>query len=138
MSPLPNPTPIRRTILRIVFSPAALLCGFIVLVISTCPGARGDTAIEMLAASGGLSARAGGAEADRGLPSAGHVRTSVGRGLHSSILTREDMFPRSRSTLPLLVAPLPGDVSHSPSAAPITPMKGPAVGVPRKLPVSHR
>lgn len=138
MSPLPNPTPIRHAILRIVFSPAALLCGFIVLVISTCPGARGETAIEMLAANGGLSAQAGNAADDRGIPSAVRLGTSAGRGPQSSILAPEEMFPHSRSAVPLLVAPLPGEVTRGPSASLVMPMKGPAVGVPRKLPVSYR
>ena len=41
MSPIPAPAPLRRAILRVVFSPAGLLCGFVLLLIATCPGARG-------------------------------------------------------------------------------------------------
>ncbi len=41
MSPIPSPVPFRRTALRTLFSPMGLFVGFVVLLISTCPGARG-------------------------------------------------------------------------------------------------
>ena len=43
MSPVPLPRRVRSTILRMMFSRTGLLCGFVVLVIFTCPGARGAT-----------------------------------------------------------------------------------------------
>ena len=158
MSPLPSPTPMRRTFLRILFSPAGLLCGFVVLLITTCPGARGDDTMGLLAATGGLHGSTGGdltsldallgstgGSAEIGRVPAASLRSplptergAVGREPRPSILSREDVFPHSRIAIPMLVAPLPGDANTTPASAALAPRTGPAVGVPRKLPVSFR
>lgn len=51
MSPLPNPAPTRYALLRVLCSPTSLLLYFVVIVIVTCPGARGDNALHMLSPS---------------------------------------------------------------------------------------
>lgn len=57
MSPIPSPTPLRRVAARLLFSPAGLLFGFVVLLIATCPGARGESGFaNILALSEGAPA----------------------------------------------------------------------------------
>ncbi|MFM7107054.1 MAG: hypothetical protein ACKOZU_00335 [Planctomycetaceae bacterium] len=41
MPRLPLPAPVRRAIVGMMLSPAGLMCGFVVLLLVTCPGARG-------------------------------------------------------------------------------------------------
>lgn len=46
MSPVPSPTSLRHRLARVLFSPAGLLCGFVVLLIVMCPGARAVPVLE--------------------------------------------------------------------------------------------
>ena len=154
MSPLPCPTPLRRAILRKLFSPAGLLLGFVVFIITTCPGARGDDAVSLLAASGGFVPRVGidattldavvtpvrpatvaarSTRFDRALPSSTRSSTPTGRVRVAPGPTSE-IFTNSRSTLPLQTDPLLDDAAAP--AAGLRPMTGPAVGIRPKLPAA--
>lgn len=161
MSPLPSPTPIRRAFLRVVFSPVGLLCGFVVLLLVTCPGARGDDAISQLLANGGLTAGSRPANLDslaavQSRPSAALVRsTRIDRAPISGARSRTpaeraaatgsvrevgdtDGFRHSSSALPLLGDPLRETDGAGPASAGIVPMTGPAVGVRQKSRGSSR
>lgn len=157
MSPLPSPTPLRRALLRALFSPIGLLCGFVVLIIVTCPGARGDEAISVLLSNGGLNATTRPVSLDA-LAAAGPVAPSrvVGRstrfdrvpvssarsktpaeraaetGARPATGGTDDSTLSPRSPLPLL-----GDaLTDRPSSAGIVPMTGPAVGIRPKMPTA--
>ena len=162
MSPLPSPRPIRQKILRAMFSPIGLLCGFVVLLIATCPGARGEGALGLLAAS--EFAAVSGADvlsldkesrhlvassaAPRGVVaprSSARSATPAERrtGVSSAHLpgrpaaSGSELFRHTRSALPLLVDPVTTGADLAPSAS-IRPMVGPAVGIRTKLPATLR
>lgn len=159
MSPLPSPTPLRSLLLKVVFSPAGLLCGFVVLLIATCPGARGEEAISMLLANGGLSAAARPASLDSFVVTPlAPARTEIGRSVSTAprSLARSktpaersaesarptsaggmDVPSPARSALPLVADPLAG-AADRPTSAALVPMTGPAVGIRPRLPGSTR
>lgn len=155
MSPLPSPVPLRRAILRMLFSPASLLLGFVVFIITTCPGARGEDAMSLLVANGGLVPQVGSNVAtidvaviptrpavlpvrstrfDRVPASSARSSTPAERVRLTPASTGE-IFTNSRSTLPLLTDPLLDDASPSAS---LRPMTGPAVGIRSPLPSAAR
>jgi len=155
MSPLPSPVPLRRAILRMLFSPASLLLGFVVFIITTCPGARGEDAVSLLVTNGGLMPRAGAdvttldvaviptrpavlaarsTRFDRVPASSARSSTPAERVRLAPAPTGE-IFTNSRSTLPLLTDPLLD--AASPSAS-LSPMTGPAVGIRSQLPSALR
>lgn len=157
MSPIPCPTPLRRTILRLVFSPMGLLCGFVVLLIATCPGARGDQAISLLLANGGLQAGSSpasldglvvppspvnvhSARFDRTPISSARSKTPAERAADAAParpLGEHDDLSHSRAALPLLVEPLTPSLNR-PETAAIVPMTGPTVGIRSRLPAIGR
>lgn len=145
MSPLPSPTPLRRKFTRVLFSPAGLLFGFLVLLITTCPGARGDGS-----AAANPSRRTGFAagtqlpsfDLTKPLPAQPAARpfarsTRFDRSATSPVSATPpasrpgapaDQFRHSRAVLPLLVDPVL-DAAAGDSATSLTPMTGPAVGI---------
>ncbi len=155
MSPLPSPSPLRRAFVRALFSPAGLLFGFVVLLIVTCPGARGEGFSASLALNGGLAATADlpaldvpvapanrsttsfarSTRFDRAPVSSARTATPVERKAQASAIDTE-AFSRSRAAVPLLVDPLLDEISSGRPA--ISPMIGPAVGVQPKPRVSRR
>lgn len=157
MSPIPSPAPLRRRLARVLFSPASLLFGFVVLIIVTCPGARGDGGLGLLAVSDGLRTSAAvdftnldlpvtparpavmarSTRFDRTPTSTARSATPVERGAAAPVAGSADAFRHSRAALPLLVDPLLDATPQSPSAA-IQPMTGPAVGIRPKLPTARR
>lgn len=161
MSPIPSPTPLRRTLARLLFSPAGLLFGFVVLLITTCPGARGEGSLGMLAENnGGLfsssaielakydsirvnpthqpSAAIGrSTRLDRVPTSSARSATPMERGAAAPAPVDAEAFRHSRSTLPLLVDPMLDETARASSAG-IRPMTGPAVGIRPKLPTAAR
>lgn len=145
MSPVPGPIPLRHRLTRLLFSPAGLLCGFVFLLIATCPGARGDDAAGILSASFGtfalasdvsvppVSATAKAATSkpfgrstrfDREWSSSKRVPTSVER------VAAKDALPHTRKVVPLLIDPSLTDSPRTSASNP-TPMTGPPVGVSR-------
>lgn len=157
MSPIPSPTPIRRTVLRMLFSPAGLLFGFVVLLIATCPGARGGDAMDLLVENGGLPsfndptlarleslaahpapALGPSSRVDRIPMSGARFATPAEQQARLSGMGESQPLRHSRATLPLLFDPLPGEESAPMASSAIRPMTGPAVGVPRQLPTSRR
>lgn len=161
MSPLPSPTPLRRSIARVMFSPLGLLFGFVVLIMITCPGARGDDAISSLLANGGLEAGRHPANLadlpvvatrttwrstdrsttrDRAPISAARSKTPAERALESA---RNPLVDPSAdgveepATLPLVSDPLAIGGTRA-SAAALVPMTGPAVGIRPRLPRTGR
>lgn len=156
MSPLPSPTPLRRALLRVIFSPAGLLCGFVALIIVTCPGARGEDAIALLAGpfAGPQISSVDLARFDMPVASR-QAAPATGRPVHSdrapissarSATPSERArrvaggvdrvaFPSARAASPVLVDPLFSEAAMSP-AAPIRPLTGPPVGI--RPPVAGR
>jgi hypothetical protein len=155
MSPLPSPTPLRRTVLRMLFSPGSLLFGFVVLIITMCPGARGEESFGLLALNAGLSSPAAvdittldvpvaparsapvigrSTRFDRVPSSTARSATPAERSSAAPAVRDTESFRHSRSALPLLTDPLLNDSA----SARISPMTGPAVGVRPKLPISKR
>jgi hypothetical protein len=151
MSPIPSPTPLRRRLSRLLFSPAGLLFGFVLLLIATCPGARGDEAAG--------SARRTGFAAGTDLPTFDLTKplaappaarpfarstkfdrraTSATRPVRIEDRTggSSDTFRHSRSVLPLLVDPVI-DAAARGATTSLTPMSGPAVGIRPKLPAGN-
>lgn len=151
MSPIPSPTPLRRVFARLLFSPASLLFGFVVLIVVTCPGARGDEG------AGSISSRdpvfgSSAAVLNLGFKataSAPAPRKAIGRS------TRFDRAPAaatsgapaaqrgstargaagdSQTALPLFVDSLLGAGAARP-AVDIRPMTGPPVGIRTSLPL---
>lgn len=159
MSPLPSPTPVRSAILRMVFSPTGLLLGFVVLLIVTCPGARGEESLGLLVTNDGLRSSAvdlsnfdvpvppsrptpvigRSSRYDRVPVSSARSATPLERGLRDREPRAVDAesFRHSRAALPLLVDPLTGDAARAPSAK-LNPMTGPAVGIRPQTPVAGR
>lgn len=155
MSPIPSPAPLRRTVARILFSPAALLFGFVVLLITTCPGARGESSFGPLMGTEAFRAPAVAELPNINVPVVPVARPSavIGRSTRfdrvpsssarSATLTERnaaapaaadsEAFRHSRLAMPLLVA----DPARAP-AANINPMTGPAVGIRPKLPAAKR
>lgn len=152
MSPIPSPTPLRRRLARLLFSPVGLLCGFVVLLIATCPGARGDDGLGLLSAD--LTAFAGVADVsvqpvaapakamvskpfarstrfDRTTPSSARSATPAERA------AAKDALPHTRKAVPLLVDPLLTD-SPQASAGDLRPMTGPPVGIRSRFPGEKR
>lgn len=156
MSPIPSPTPLRRRFVRALFSPAGLLFGFVLLIIVTCPGARGEGALGLLSVGDGLQASAAVGIMDLNLPvaparpvmvarstrfdrppsSTGRSATQAERRV-APVGDAPDAFRHSRSALPLLVDPLLDTTPRAPAAA-IKPMTGPAVGIRPTLPTGTR
>ena len=149
MSPIPSPTPLRRKLGRLLFSPAGLLFGFVLLLIATCPGARGDDAEAASSRRTGFAAGtdlptfdltkpltappaarpfARSTRFDRGAASATRPVQTEDRSGNSF-----DSFRHSRAVLPLLVDPVI-DAAARGAATSLAPMSGPAVGIRRKVP----
>lgn len=159
MSPLPSPTPVRSAILRVIFSPMTLLLGFVVFVIATCPGARGEESLGLLMKNDGLRSSTldlssfdvpvapnrptavigQSTRLDRAPVSSARSATPMERGLRHRDPDSVDAesFRHSRAALPLLVDPLTAGAARAPSAK-INPMTGPAVGIRPKTPVAGR
>jgi len=154
MSPIPSPTPLRRTIARLLFSPAGLLCGFVVLLIFACPGARGDDGMRGVAADNPVLASTKGLM-DLGFqsPSSEAPRPRViGRSTRFDNAARssarsatpserearaKELFRHSHTALPMLVDPTRVDDQQA-AVASLRPMTGPTVGIRSKLPHEKR
>lgn len=154
MSPIPSPAPLRRAFLRALFSPGSLLFGFVVLIIITCPGARGEGVMGLLTENEGLFGPdyltldmpvaeaepapviSPAAKFGRMPSSTARSATPVERG-GSPAAGAGPSFRHSRAALPLLVDPLLDDAPRAPSVR-ISPMTGPTVGIRPKLPAPLR
>lgn len=153
MSPLPSPSPLRRSIARIVFSPAGLLFGFVAMVIVACPGARGSEPVLLTAEN--KAVLAGGSKSIRfilmentpmnpkprvigrskrfdGLAPAAGSATAPAAGPAGSA----DALRNVKAVLPLLVDPLLTDTPRV--SASVRPMTGPSVGIQPRLPGGNR
>lgn len=151
MSPIPSPTPLRRTLCRLLFSPAGLLFGFVLLLIATCPGARGDEEAVASAKRTGFAAGTDLPTFDLTKPLAAPPAarpfarsTRFDRGAASParpVRTEDrsggsfDSFRHSRAVLPLLVDPVI-DAAARGATTSLTPMSGPAVGIRPRLPIA--
>ncbi|MFM9011069.1 MAG: hypothetical protein ACKON8_09420 [Planctomycetota bacterium] len=145
MSPVPGPLPLRHRLTRLLFSPAGLLCGFVFLLIATCPGARGEDASGILSANFGTFAFASDVNVppvsaaakavtskpfgrstrfDRERMSSARVAAPVDR------VATKDALPHTRKVVPLLIDPSLTDSPRMPAPGP-TPMTGQPVGVSR-------
>jgi len=145
MSPVPGPLPLRHRLTRLLFSPAGLLCGFVFLLIATCPGARGDDASAILSANfatfgfasdvsvppvsataDSLASKPFGRSTrfDREWTAAARVTAPVDR------VAATDALPHTRKVVPLLVDPSLTDSPRMSAPSP-TPMTGQPVGVSR-------
>lgn len=157
MSPVPSPMPLGRSFARILFSPPSLLLGFVVLLIGTCPGARGEGAGSLIPdglatfASGqntlanlDLTASAVAAATPARVPVRPTLRESSRLDRLKPAAVRPaapqersgaeaDSFKHSRAALPLLVDPLLAD-GKAAEASGLRPMTGPPVGIRPKLP----
>lgn len=141
MSPVPSPVPLRRKLSRFLFSPTGLLFAFVVLLITTCPGARGEGGFDQL-----LAMEIGASAADITA-----VPVSVAAAPAPRVIGRSTRFDRPRvptavegserataggdslrddrlPVLPLLNDPLFDDAAGNPPPR-IRPMIGPTVGV---------
>ena len=153
MSPIPSPTPLRRRLARVLFSPAGLLFGFVVLLIVTCPGARGEGSLGLLSeGASGLSTGSSLMSLDLVVPATKPAAPrSIGRSTRfdrtapSSIRSATpaerpadsaDTFRHIRSATPLLVDPLLADAPQV--SATIRPMTGPPVGIRSRYPGEKR
>lgn len=150
MSPLPSPSPLRRSIARILFSPAGLLFGFLAIVIAACPGARSSEPVLITANTKAVLAGGSG--------SAGFILTApmplnskprvVGRSRRFDGIApasgsataptagpagSADALRNVKTILPLLVDPLLTDTPRVSAATP-TPMIGQPVGTATSLP----
>ena len=145
MSPIPSPTPLRRVFARLLFSPAGLLCGFVVLLVLTCPGARGAEGTKPISPHSAIFGSSAtvvnlGFQPTAAAPTA---RRAIGRS------TRFDRVPEARAKvapaaqrgpgveaaarqsptdLPLFVDSLLG-AEAAKSESDIRPMTGPPVGI---------
>lgn len=161
MSPLPSPAPLRRSILKVMFSPLGLFCGFVLIIMATCPGARGDEAFSMLLANGGLQSTKQPADLDQFQPvvtrpvagvadrpilrerapiSAARSKTPAERARESArgpVGGASESVQHTPSALPLFADPIAAGGERGSSAS-LVPMTGPAVGVRRQLPRSGR
>jgi len=145
MSPLPSPAPLRRSIARILFSPAGLLFGFLAIVIVACPGARSSEPVLITANT--KAVLAGGSGSTRfilmqntpltlkprvigrsrrfdGIAPAAGSATAPADGPAGSA----DALRNVKTILPLLVDPLLTDAPRVSEATP-TPMTGQPVGI---------
>lgn len=161
MSPVPSPIPLRIAFARMLFSPPSLLLGFVVLLIATCPGARGEGVATLI--PDGLATFVSGADtletldlaipavaatAPVRLPPRPTIRESsrldrLKPAAVRSAAPRErteaatDSFTHSRAALPLLVDPLLADARQD-QATGLRPMTGPPVGIRPKLPTPRK
>lgn len=157
MSPVPSPMPLGRSLARILFSPPSLLVGFVVLLIGTCPGARGEGTGTLIPdglatfvsgqnalANLDLSAPAVIAPTPARLPVRPTIRESSRLDRLKPTAVRSaapqerpgaepDSFKHSRAALPLLVEPLLAE-GKAAQASGLRPMTGPPVGIRPKLP----
>lgn len=160
MSPLPSPIPLRHRLARLLSSPASLLFGFVVLLILTCPGARGGggEALGLVpAGSTVFAAQPDLASLDLTAPDLAKVQAKpaasrpLGRSTRFDRVTPStarsatpaerpanpaESFRHTRSAVPLLVDPLLAD---APRVSPtIRPMTGPPVGIRSRYPGEKR
>lgn len=122
MSPLPSPTPLRRALLRVVFSPAGLLFGFVVLLLVTCPGARGEvpsSGLGTFSSSYGSSA----------LPDITNLQVTISRRDRPTSSVARSATPSERATSARPVYEGLQDRDARSAAVRLVPMSGPAVGV---------
>lgn len=142
MSPLPSPSPLRRSIARILFSPAGLLFGFLAIVIAACPGARSSEPV--LITPNTKAVLAGGSNSTRFIlmqntPMSPKPRV-IGRSRRfdgiapattdpaAGPVGSADALRNVKTVLPLLVDPLLTDTPRVSAANP-TPMTGQPVGI---------
>jgi len=137
MSPLPSPAPLRRSIARILFSPAGLLFGFLAIVIVACPGARSSEPVLITANT--KAVLAGGSGSTRFIlmqntPMNPKPRV-IGRSSRFDGIApaagpagSADALRNVKTILPLLVDPLLTDAPRVSEATP-TPMTGQPVGI---------
>lgn len=159
MSPLPSPTPVRNAIVRMIFSPIGLLCGFVVLLITTCPGARGEDSLGLFAGTDGLRSSVVDLSRLDVAPATSRPAAVLGRSArpdHAPVSLARSATPSERqlrvrggaaddtgsttgspSVLPPLVNQLTSEAAQAPAVS-IRPMTGPAVGIRSKLPGSGR
>lgn len=151
MSPIPSPTPLRRVAARLLFSPAGLLFGFVVLLIVTCPGARGESGFaNILALSGGAQstdwtrldvpvAPATASETisrpSKSRQSSWRSPTPAERGGLADVTS--PAFGDSRITASLVTDPVVEGNTATPKTR-LKPMTGPTVGIRPKLPAGGR
>jgi hypothetical protein len=157
MSPVPEQIPRRISFARVLCSPPSLLLGFVVLLIVTCPGARGEGVVTLI--PDGLATFVSGANTLEDLDvSASAVAATTPARLPVRPMIREssrldrlkpkaarsaaprerseaatDSFTHSRAALPLLVDPLLAEGKPA-QASGLRPMTGPPVGIRPKLP----
>lgn len=154
MSPIPSPTPMRRTVLRFVFSPTVLVCSFVLFLIVVCPNARGEDVFGIFAPQAGHPFPGGSDLMSLNVPvaAARPVKTSAiarptmpsvrsatleERGPVAPAVEEAEPFRHSRAALPLLVEPLQSVSAKDPFAH-LSPMTGPAVGVKAKVPAPRK
>lgn len=154
MSPVPSPVPLRRTLSRVLFSPTGLLFAFVVLLITTCPGARGEMgfddllAVEVGASSADITAldvpvaptpapRVIGRSTRFDRPKASSLRSPTGVERGERAAAGAEPFRDVRSPLPLLKDPIFDDAASNPLSG-IRPMTGPAVGIEPRLTAASR
>lgn len=154
MSPIPSPVPLRRTVARLLFSPTGLLFAFVVLLLTTCPGARGQSGFDQLLAMEvgamatdittiavpvapsstprviGRSTRF-----DRPRESAAQAPAAVERGARAG--AGADPLRDARLSIPLLDDSLFDEAAGNLPPR-IRPMTGPAVGIEPRLPNAAR
>ena len=146
MSPIPSPTPLRRVFARLLFSPAGLLCGFVVLLVLTCPGARGAEGAKPISPHSAIFGSSATVVNLGFQPTAAATptpRRAIGRSTRfdrapegattsASAARRGSAAPSSRglpqTDLPLFVDSLLGTTASKPESD-ISPMTGPPVGV---------
>lgn len=122
MSPLPSPTPLRRVFLRMVFSPAGLLFGFVVLLLVTCPGARGEVPSVGLGSIDGLYA-VGSA------PDITNLQVTVTRSDRPALAIGRSATPSERATAGRPAIDGIKTQNGRSVASRFVPMSGPMVGV---------
>lgn len=151
MSPIPSPTPLRRVAARLLFSPAGLLFGFVVLLIVTCPGARGESGFSSFVALGGGASAADWTRLDVPVApaTASEMTSRPSRPARSSWRSptpaeRDEAaavtisaLDDSRSTAALVTDPA-GKGRNPVPAARLKPMTGPTVGIRQKHPTGGR
>jgi len=131
MSPLPSPTPLRRTFAKIVFSPSGLLFAFVVLVIVACPGARAADGVRSSAASTDplfmLAKQGMNPDADVFVPPVRpRMTTPIGRSGRLDAVAPT----KARSATPAER----GEPAAKVSSVTLRPMIGPPVGIRSRLP----
>ena len=130
MSPVPSPTPLRRTFAKIVFSPTGLLFAFVVLVVVTCPGARAADGLRTAASTDPLLmlAKQGmNLDADVFVPPVKpRMTTPIGRTGRLDAVAPT----KARSAMPAER----GEPAAKVSSVSLRPMIGPPVGIRSRLP----